>query len=179
VPLFRWRRASAFSMRSCCPISQSRIIKHPLDDRPEPQNRAQRTVCVSPSSRRAVASLDAGSIRRCHHHGDAQCHLARRLPAALRQHTVEPHLAQHAQRRRQVAVRQAAQQAQSLPLTGQHLVTQQPAQRFDLRRRPMRDVGQRALLDLAALAIGLSQQKRGWRCPIRDPIHVHDSRESC
>src|ERR1700746_3165518 len=59
------------------------------------------------------------------------------------------------------------------------LVAQQPAQRFDLAVRPMRDVGQRALLDLAVLAISLPQQKSRWRCPIRNPINVHDSRESC
>src|SRR6202795_1488697 len=59
------------------------------------------------------------------------------------------------------------------------LVAQQPAQRFDLAGRPVRDVGQRALLDLAVLAISLPQQKSRWRCPIRNPINVHDSRESC
>src|SRR5580693_6686164 len=62
---------------------------------------------------------------------------------------------------------------------GRILVAQQPAQRFDLARRPVRDVGQRALLDLAVLAISLPQQKSRWRCPIRNPINVHDSRESC
>src|SRR5208283_4426408 len=51
--------------------------------------------------------------------------------------------------------------------------------RFDLARRPVRDVGQRALLDLAVLAISLPQQESRWRCPIRNPINVHDSRESC
>jgi hypothetical protein len=77
-------------------------------------------------------------------------------------------------------VRQAAQQLQSRHLiAAQHLVAQQPPQRFDLGRRPVRNVGQRALLDLAALPIGLSQQKRGRRCPVRNPIDVHDSRESC
>src|ERR1700683_2961814 len=59
------------------------------------------------------------------------------------------------------------------------LLAQQPAQRFDLAVRPMRDVGQRALRDLAVLAISLPQQKSRWRCPIRNPINVHDSRESC
>jgi hypothetical protein len=98
----------------------------------------------------------------------------------LRQHAVKPDLAQHAQRRRHMPVRQAAQQLQSRRLiTAQHLVAQQPPQRFDLGRRPVRDVGQRALLDLATLAISLPQQKSRWRCPIRNPINVHDSRESC
>src|ERR1700722_7524688 len=77
-------------------------------------------------------------------------------------------------------VRQAAQQAQSCRLVpAQQLVAKQTPQRLDLGRRPVRDVGQRALPDLAALAIGLPQQVGGRRSPIRNPIHVHDTRESC
>src|SRR3984893_18237596 len=58
------------------------------------------------------------------------------------------------------------------------LVAPQPPQRFDLGHRPLRDVGQRALLDLATLAISLPQQKSRWRCPIRNPINVHDPPDS-
>src|ERR1700731_1159981 len=77
-------------------------------------------------------------------------------------------------------VRQAAQQAQSCRLVpAQQLVAKQTPQRLDLGRRPVRDVGQRALPDLTALAIGLPQQVGGRRSPVRNPIHVHDARESC
>jgi hypothetical protein len=66
----------------------------------------------------------------------------RTAPAPLRQHAVKPDLAQHAQRRRHMPVPQAAQQLQSRRLiTAQHLVAQQPPQRYDLGRRPVRDVG--------------------------------------
>jgi len=53
------------------------------------------------------------------------------------------------------------------------LVAQQPAQRFDLAGRPMRDVGQRALLDLAVLAIALAQQIGRRRIAIGDAIDMH------
>jgi hypothetical protein len=102
------------------------------------------------------------------------------LPPALGENVVEPDLAKRAQRRRHVPVGQAAQQLQSRCLiASHHLVAQQPSQRFDLRRRPVCDVGQRTLLDLAVLAIGLAQQIGGRRGPVRYPINVHDSRESC
>ena len=57
--------------------------------------------------------------------------------APLRQHAVKADLAQHVQRRRHMAVRQAAQQRQSRRLiTAQYLVAQQPPQRFDLPTSP-------------------------------------------
>ena len=57
---------------------------------------------------------------------------------------------------------QATQQLQSRRLvSAQHLVAQPPLQCFDLGRRPVRDVGQRALLDLATLATGLPQREPG------------------
>ena len=157
-----------------------RVIKLLLIDRPEPQHRPQRTVrrlaIQHPRRRQLGHRID--DPRR--HHGDAQCHLARRLPATLRQHTVKPNLAQQAQRRRHVPVRQAAQQTQSSRLiSAQQFVAKQPPQRFDLRQRPVRDIGQRALPDLAALAIALPQQIGGRRGPVRNSIDMHGQRESC
>src|SRR5580698_11036893 len=110
-----------------------------------------------------------------HHQGGDERHHARSLSSALGQQIVEAELAQHAERGRDMAVGQATHELEVRRI----LVAQQPAQRFDLARRPVRDVGQRALLDLAVLAISLPQQKSRWRCPIRNPINVHDSRESC
>jgi hypothetical protein len=77
--------------------------------------------------------------------------------------TVEPELAQHAERGRDMAVGQATHELEvRARLVRRILVAQQPAQRFDLAVRPMRDVGQRALPDLAVLAISLPQQKSRW-----------------
>ncbi len=155
------------------------VIKRLLVDPSKPQNRAERTACRLAIEQTRRCQLGGRIDEARHHRGDAQRHLARRLPPALGENVVEPDLAQRAQRRRHVPVRQAAQQLQSRGLTAtHHLVAQQPPQRFDLRRRPVRDVGQRTLLDLAVLAIGLAQQVGGRRGPVRYPINVHDSRES-
>ena len=88
----------------------------------------------------------------------------------LRQHLVEPEPAHRPERRGDMAVPQRAGDLEALfaerheGLPGQH-----PAQALDLRLRPIRDVGERARLDLAALAIALAQQdggaaNRGWGC---------------
>jgi hypothetical protein len=61
-----------------------------------------------------------------------------------------------------VSVRQAAQDAQTiLAHRGDRLIAQHPAQRLDLRRRPIRYIGERALLDFAAVAIAFAQQNCG------------------
>jgi hypothetical protein len=69
---------------------------------------AQRTVCRLGIEQARRRQLGRRIDEARHHHGDAQRHLARRLPAPLRQHAVKPDLAQHAQRRRHMPVRQAA-----------------------------------------------------------------------
>ena len=98
--------------------------------------RADRRLAIEPPRRR---QLGGGINEPRHDHGDAQCHLAARLPAALRQDAIEPKLAQHAQCRCHVAMRQAAHQRQRL-LIRRHdsFVAQHPAQCLDLRRRPIR-----------------------------------------
>ena len=110
-----------------------------LVDRPELDHLAQRAgrrLVIEPARRR---QLRGGINEPRHDHGDAQCHLAARLPAALRQDAIEPELAQHAQCCRRMAVRQAAHQPQRLLIRRHHsLVAQHPAQCFDLRRRPIR-----------------------------------------
>src|SRR5713101_3193593 len=76
-------------------------------------------------------------------------------------------------------MRQAAQDAQRLLIRrGHRLVAQHPPQRLDLRRRPIRQIGQRALLDLVAVAIAFAQQDRGWRIAIGNALDVHGELES-
>jgi hypothetical protein len=93
-----------------------RAVKCPLVNRAKSQHGTERTVrrrAIEQARRRQLG----GRIDQArHHHGDAQRNLARRLPTALRQNVVEPELAQHAEPRRHVPVRQAAQQGQPVRL---------------------------------------------------------------
>src|SRR5712664_1425157 len=76
-------------------------------------------------------------------------------------------------------MRQTTQDAQCLLIRRGHgLIAQHPAQRFDLRGRPIRQIGERALLDLVAVAIALAQQDRRRRIAIRNALDVHGKLES-
>ena len=105
-----------------------RLVKLLLVDRAKLKHLAQRAgrrLVIETTRRRQLG----GRINEPRHdHGDAQRHLSVRLPAALRQDAIEPELAQHAQCRRHVPVRQAAQQRQRLLIRRRHsLVAQHPA----------------------------------------------------
>src|SRR5450631_1113292 len=156
-----------------------RVVKFLLVDLAERQHGAERRGRGGAVEQPRGGEL-GGRIEQPHHHqGGDERHHARSLSLALRQQIVKAELAQHAERGRDMAVGQATHELEvRARLVRRILVAQQPAQRFDLAIRPMRDVGQRALLDLAVLAISLPQQKSRWRCPIRNPINVHDLRES-
>src|SRR5215831_4842846 len=154
------------------------LIKFLLIDRCEAQHRAERTVRRLRIEQARRRQLGYWIKQPCDDHGDGQRHFACWSPTTLRQHAIELELAQCAQCRRHVPVRQAAQQGQLL-FARREIAAQHTSQRFDLRERPMRDVGKRALLDLLPLTIGLSQQVCGRRAAIGNAIHVHDSRESC
>ena len=82
-------------------------------------------------------------------------------PRLVRGKLMQPELARHAEHRGHVAVRQRALDPQLLGWRDQLLALQNPAQRIDPVSRPMRQVGQRARLDLVARAIALAQQDRG------------------
>ena len=98
---------------------------------------------------------------------------------SLRQRLVEPEPAHRPEHGGDVAVRQRADDLEALGaerhegLPGQH-----PAQALDLRLRPIGDVGERARLDLAPLAIALAQEDGGRRIAVRDARDVHDQLES-
>ena len=57
---------------------------------------------------------------------------------------------------------------------GQRIAAQRGAQGLDAFERQLREVGQRAVLDLAVLAIGLAQQERGAGVAIGDLGDVHE-----
>ncbi len=87
---------------------------------------------------------------------------------------VEPNPPRRSQHRRDMAVRQRAQHRQSTLTRLRHLVAQHPAQRLDLRCRPVREVGKGARLDLVADAIAFAQEDGGWRISVRDACNVHE-----
>jgi len=93
-------------------------VKLLLVDRPEPEHlaeRASRGLIVEQPCRR---QLRGRPDQPRNDHGDAQCHLICGLPAALRQQPIEPELAQGPQRRRDMAMRQAASHRQCFAATG-------------------------------------------------------------
>ena len=110
---------------------------------------------------------------------DAQRHFAKGLHTALRQNPIEPDLAQCAQSRCHMTVRQTAQQRQSVLIRRSYsFVTQHAAQCFESRRRPMRKVSERAPPEFVAVAIALAQQNRRRGIAIRDALNVHGQLES-
>src|SRR5580693_3313104 len=111
-----------------------------------------------------------------HYHGEDQLGPALR---SLRQRFVEPEPAHRPEHGGDVAVRQRTGDLEALGserregLAGEH-----PAQAVDLRLRPVGDVGERARLNLAALAIALAQEDGGPRIAVWDARDVHAKRES-
>lgn len=87
---------------------------------------------------------------------------------------VEAAPAQRAEHRGDVTVRQRAGHAQGLLVGRDHGATfEQGAQSFDQLAWPGAQVEQRALPDLAAVAVGLPQQDRGRRAAVRHSLDVH------
>jgi hypothetical protein len=58
---------------------------------------------------------------------------------------------------------------------GQRITAQRGAQGLDTLERQLGEVGQRAVLDLAVLAIGLTQQERGAGVAVGDLGDVHEA----
>jgi hypothetical protein len=69
-------------------------------------------------------------------------------------------------------MRQRAHDLEPVTRGPQRRVAQYRAQRGDLLGLPPRQIGECAVLDLAALAIGLGQQDRRGRAALRDDGHV-------
>jgi hypothetical protein len=96
------------------------------------------------------------------------------LTAALRgDHRVQPELADHPQDGLDVTVRQRPLDAKQLADRHQPFTPQQQAKRFNLLRRPVRQVGQRSLDDLLALPPSFAEQNRRRGTPIGDRLDVH------
>jgi hypothetical protein len=72
-----------------------------------------------------------------------------------------------------VAVRTRCRDLEGLRCRLQCLAAQRRANGLDLRRRQARQIRQRALADLGALSVGLTQQHRGGRTAIRHDENMH------
>jgi hypothetical protein len=113
--------------------------------------------------RGCLAQLARGRELGCRldHPGDDQRQRQPGQPLGpARQQPVEAELLGHAEHRRDMAVRQGALDRQPLRRRHHGLALEDPAQRFDLGRRPAREIGERARLDLAVIAIALAQEDR-------------------
>jgi hypothetical protein len=135
------------------------------------QHRAQRAGGGLGAQRAGDRQLRGRVDHLCDQHGQHQIPLpGPRRVDQLR--NAEP--VRGAQHRGDVAVRQAAG---DLERGGQvhpgRQPLQHPGQRVDLVCRPPAQVGQGAVLDLAAVPVALPQQDRRGRSPIRHPGHVH------
>lgn len=139
-------------------------------DRAQPERHSERMDC-----RRLIEGSRRGKLcSRINQAGHDQ--RQRQLPPALRparQKPVEPDPPRRAQRRRNVSVRQRAQNLQAFARRNQLVAAQRRSQRLDLLRRPIRQVRQRAVLDLDAVAVTLPQQNGGARASVRNNSHVH------
>src|SRR6185295_10312245 len=83
-------------------------------------------------------------------------------------------VAQRAQHRRDMAVRQRAAHDDAFLIDRRHLAAlEQGAQPFDDLGRPIGQVGDGALLDLVGVAIALAQQDRGRRISVGDRFDIH------
>jgi hypothetical protein len=96
--------------------------------------------------------------------------------AGWAEQAVEAALAQRAQHGGDMAVRQGAADGEGLVLgSGRHdrATLEQGLEALDQLARPSGQVAQGALLDLAALAIGLAQQDGRGRGAVGDGLDVH------
>ena len=104
-------------------------------------------------------------------HGDDQ------IAAAMTgrpKHAIETDAAQCAQHSRDVTMRQGAAHDDGLLFGRRNLAAlQQRAQAFDDLARPIGQIGDGALFDLAAVAIAFPQQDRRRRIPVRHRFDIH------
>ena len=88
---------------------------------------------------------------------------------------VEPDLAGGAEGGGDMAVRQRAHDADRRPVARQTTPPFSSALKPAIARRPVGQIEEGALLDLAGLAIALAQQDRGRRIAVGDGLDVHGS----
>src|SRR5271165_6144319 len=118
-----------------------------------------------------MRAVDAGAISRATI--IAMTRSRQRLPEGPKQ-TIKTNVAQRAEHGRHMPVRQGAAHHNGF-LIGRRdpAALEQRAQAFDDLGRPVGQVRDGALLDLAAVPIALPQQDGGRRVPVRDGFDIH------
>ena len=120
---------------------------------------------------RAAASLETGSRMRPIDHGQDEVAAAVAVGA---EDAVEADLARRAEGGGDVAVRQQRVTVKaSCSAANDGAAFEHAAQAFDMSRGPVGEVAERALADLAVLAVALAQQDGGRRVPVRDGFDIH------
>jgi hypothetical protein len=77
-----------------------------------------------------------------------------------------------------MSVRQRALDPKHVRRDNGRLAFQRPAKRLYLGVRPIAEIGERARLHFAAIAIALAKQNGGWGGAVGHPCHVHEIRMS-
>ena len=78
-----------------------------------------------------------------------------------------------------MTVRQRAHHREGVAFGGNdRAALEHPAQPFDVGRRPIREIAQRALTHLAVRTVALAQQDGGRRVPVRDGFDIHGARSA-
>ena len=138
---------------------------------PTPSSPPSVWLMVSPPSERAVASFERGSRTRATIMATAS---ARSPGRTAVQQLLEPQGAKGAQDGGDVAVGPGAKDLERVVHRGKRdAPLQEDAEPLDEFVGPLREVGQRALPDLAALAVGLAQKDGGRGVPVGDALDVH------
>jgi hypothetical protein len=150
-----------------------RVVQLVLADPAEPEHGAERV--AGGGLVQAACRGQLGGRLNQPGHDQRQGQLALPLRPA-RQQPVEADPAQRAEGGG-MAVRQGADDLHRATRRRQRLAPQHRLERRDLGRRPVGQVGKRAGLDLAVLAVALAQQDRGARLAVRDDPHVHARNE--
>ena len=92
------------------------------------------------------------------------------------EHAVEADLARGAESGGDMAVRQRADDGEGVALGGDDgAAFEHAAQALDVGGRPIGEVAERALPDLAVLAVALAQQDGRRRVPVGDGFDIHGS----
>ena len=107
---------------------------------------------------------------------EPQRQVAAALGCAAGQQIVEVDAPGGGQGRKHVAMRQRPADLEAGPADrGQRITAQRGAQSINALDRQLGEVGQRAVLDLAVLAVGLAQQERGAGVAVGDLGDVHEA----
>ena len=150
-----------------------RGVKLVLVHSPQLQHRPQRMRrgCFAQLTRRCQLGRGLDDPR--HDHGQRQLREPwRETPQEL----VEAELLRHAQHGGHMAMRQRALDPKLLLGYDGRLALQHPAERVYLGVRPIGEIGERARLHLAAVAIALAQQNGRRGGAVGHPCHVHEIR---